>query len=286
MGLHSLQHFPRISIFDCVDSDEKCLEDQLHELESAGMAAEAAQLRAAAAAEWRSLMAMVRCMPELRVLRTPALAAAADLAALTTLTHLRVGSISLPPPPALCKLPSQLQRLDTHAPLTPHLVATLRPTSRADESKPGRRLELRAGGSQAGWDDAPWCLTFTEEDVDEDGRLTIHAASAMRRAVEALQRFDYVPPYSIRPGPLGICITAVTADDLAVLPPPPQPAPGPDDGAGGGGSHCASWLGDLTVLHPDLLKLYGLVLSSRDMLALSRCMAWIQVGYTGAVPML
>ncbi|GLC39056.1 hypothetical protein PLESTM_000833700 [Pleodorina starrii] len=78
-------------------ASEPPLDHQVGHLRSQGRHQAAAELLAADAAEWRTLVAVAGCMPQLSSLRTHARANLADLGALRSLTSLIVGAgIALP----------------------------------------------------------------------------------------------------------------------------------------------------------------------------------------------
>ncbi|GFR49552.1 hypothetical protein Agub_g11598, partial [Astrephomene gubernaculifera] len=270
LHLGRLHHYPNKEEYDYVmdDADTRSLDERLEELQQLGMHAEAAALQVAAEAESRAVAAAVRCMPNLKELRTPAMLHAADLPTLTTPTCLRFGSIAAPSPlPAAddfrIVLPSQLQRFETHAPLPVRVAAALQAPPRDPGEEP---CFLMAGGRLWEFEATSWGLDFQQGDVNDQGRLTAEAAAAMRRAIAAMRAFRFrklkrhCSSGAVERGVLVRGLSGVFVE-------PPVPADG------GEGSHCAAWLGELAPLRLEGLALNALALAPRDMLGLARCMA-------------
>ncbi|GLC42236.1 hypothetical protein PLESTF_001138400 [Pleodorina starrii] len=276
IGLCCLQHWPHrgLSILDRLPLDEILAHPRYAQHPAA-----AAQLLAAVAAEWRALVAAARCMPGLRELCTPAQAVASDLASLTALTHLHVGAIVLqtasepgpaalgPPLTPVHDLPPQLQRLTVNMPLMlpPTLALRQSPSAVLAGAPKISLLVVQPYGSN--YPQPPWSLKFQGDDVDEEGRLTVAAAAAMRRAVSSLvASFDFGCPCDEKTVERGVEVEAINADWTAVYPPADG---GPAAGAGGPPApmtHCGSWLGALTELRPLGLRLTRFQLSREDML--------------------
>ncbi|GLC42239.1 hypothetical protein PLESTB_000646100 [Pleodorina starrii] len=286
--LHCLQHARHQDLDNYESIDIASVDEEVAQLQSEGRSADAAQLLAATAAEWSALAAAVRRMPNLKVLRTPARANAADLASLTALTYLRVGAIMLPGPeePAAHRpwlvydLPPLLKRLVVYTPLSVHVAAALR---RAPPSPlacaPPPFICWNAPRLMTGCvEDAHWSLRFQDCDVDAEGRLTGEALDGLRRAVAAVKS-AFAPKRTGR-RKVAPHVDVNGVGTVWVL--PPEHAPELEAGAGGGGgagTHCGSWLGALLAeLRPGSLKLWAFKLPSpRDMLGLARCGAGLRV---------
>ncbi|KXZ53433.1 hypothetical protein GPECTOR_7g1331 [Gonium pectorale] len=265
LDLYRLRHFPNYC--ECQTSPPS-LTKQLNSLRITDPGA-MGQLRAVAEAEWAAVAAAARRMPNLSELRVPVEANAGDLAALTSLTCLRVGALALPrgghsARAPTCALPPSLRRLETHTPMPVHVVAALQPAA------PGERpCSLMAGGRLWDLEDSPWCLEFQAGDVDEQSRLTALAAANMKLAAGVLWRlgFRHEPLWRGDDFP-GLHVKVSNPGGLTVLPPAPGDAADPRHS----GSHVESWLGSLAPLRLEGLVLAGWTLPARDLLGLARCM--------------
>ncbi|GLC71590.1 hypothetical protein PLESTF_001138600 [Pleodorina starrii] len=291
IGLCCLQHWPHRGPLSLPLDDRLPLDEILAHPRYAQHPAAAAQLLAAVAAEWRALLAAARCMPGLRELRTPAQAVASDLASLTALTHLHVGAIVLhtasePSPAALGPslapvhdLPPQLQRLTVNMPLTlPPTLALRQSPSAVLAGAPKISLLVVPHGSN--YPQPPWSLKFQGDDMDEEGRLTVAATAAMRRAVSSLAAsFDFGCPCDEKTIERGVEVEAINADWTAVYSPANGGPAAEEAGAGGPPApmtHCGSWLGALTELRPLGLRLTRFQLSTADMLGIVCCFAGLK----------
>ncbi|KXZ55110.1 hypothetical protein GPECTOR_3g263 [Gonium pectorale] len=247
------------------DADD--LDDQVRDLLYGGQQERAQMLREAAAAEWRAVAAAIRCMPSLAELCVPMRANLADLTALTALTCLRVGQLVSPEAfnvmadtaatggaLATHPLPPSLRRLETHVPLSVHVLASLQPAPPPPGTPP---CALVACARPRWWPSTVLCLEFERMDLEPAaGHLTAEAVATFRRAVRVLGQLGAHDPERNRR-----CVR-VGGGDVLIEPPLP---PGEADNIISGVSHVSSWLGELATLRLEWLHLANLRLTPQDL---------------------
>ncbi|GLC42195.1 hypothetical protein PLESTB_000641100 [Pleodorina starrii] len=286
VGLHCLNHalHPDLELRD--PNDDSDVAEVAEELRAGGRAEEAARLMAAVDSESRALAAAVRCMPQLRELRTRARIFAADLAPLTALTYLRVGAIVLPPPlpqqahdnqlqrTPVYDLPPLLERLKVYAPLSMRVAASLR-RSPAAAAAGAPLISWRAPGLMFRDGQPFWSLEFSLSDLDDERRLTAEGIARVHPAVTNLaSSFKLTTPGS---DSHDLCLRVYGFQEPRARPPDPTAAAAAGAAAPGDGTHCGSWLGAMmSELRPSELELWGFALSPRDMLGMTRCMAGLK----------
>ncbi|GLC67097.1 hypothetical protein PLESTF_000514900 [Pleodorina starrii] len=225
-------------------ASEPPLDHQVGHLRSQGRHQAAAELLAADAAEWRTLVAVAGCMPQLSSLRTHARANLADLGALRSLTSLIVGAgIALPEaaesggevapaggPPATAGLPAA--QCAPMYPLPPQLEMML-----VDDPCRCPSLLLRSSGSSR----PPLPAQLLQQHLAPSAFTPfLKRCSPLRHVAPALHASTDRHRY--RTG----------------LP--------------------HSWLGPLaSELRPPSLELSGLALTPHDMLSLGRHAPWLKV---------
>lgn len=216
-------------------------------------------------------MAAVRCMLVLRVLRTPARAALEDLPGLVSLRDLRVGALDLPSLYSQVadfsmsyNLPTHLTRFETFRLISPWALCALKPPAPCPSGDP--TCALLTGWRPIDSGEIPWCLVVERDDII-DRRLTSVGAGVLRAALRSLQAFEFRPRGSSTfdevPKGLGI---AARFREAAVAPP-----------VGGElRSHVASWLGDVAVVRPEVLRLFGFALCPHDMYGVARSLGGLK----------
>ncbi|GLC42196.1 hypothetical protein PLESTB_000641200 [Pleodorina starrii] len=286
VGLHCLNHVPHPNMDFRDPEDDSDVAEVAEELRAGGRAEEAARLLAAVDAESRALAAAVRCMPQLRELRTRARIFAADLAPLTALTYLRVGAIVLPPPlpqqahdnqqqrTPVYDLPPLLEQLKVYAPLSMRVAASLR-RSPAAAAAGAPLISWEAPGLVSRGDQPCWSLEFSLSDLDDERRLTAEGIARVHPAVTNLtSSFKLMTPGS---DSCDLCLRVFGSQEPRARPPDPAAAAAAGAAAPGDGTHCGSWLGAMmSELRPSELELWGFALSPRDMLGMTRCMAGLK----------
>ncbi|GLC43057.1 hypothetical protein PLESTB_000262800 [Pleodorina starrii] len=272
------------------------VEDYAYELQSEGRNDDAANLILVAQAEWRAVAAAARRMPKLCSLHVPARAEAADLASLTTLTHLVVGGIvaseqqdmqqGSTAPMLVYELPPRLKQLSVYAPLSMHVAAALQRLPAADgaadtlvswQAPPGARASSSS-------DRPSWALCFLDSDVPDgmSSQLTTEALAAVPQAARNLK--GLFRRHSDSGTERGMHLEVRGPGQEILHPPLMAPTAAAVEAgaavAGGGGNdtHCGSWLRELMEeLRPDSLKLWGFYLAPLDMLGMARCMGGLKV---------
>ncbi|GLC49594.1 hypothetical protein PLESTB_000262500 [Pleodorina starrii] len=273
------------------------VEDIAFELQSEGRNDDAVNLILVAQAEWRAVAAAAGRMPKLCSLHVPARAEAADLASLTTLTHLVVGGIvaseqqdmqqgSTAPTPVY-ELPPRLKQLSVYAPLSMHVAAALRRSPAADgaaDTPPLVCWQAPPGAHASSSSDRPsWALCFLDSDMPDamSSRLTTEALAAVPQAARNLK--GLFRRHADSGTERGMRLEVRGPGSVEALHPPVPTLTAVEAGAavaGGGGNdtHCGSWLRELMEeLRPDSLKLWGFDLPPLDMLGMARCMGGLKV---------